>query len=73
MCEKYYMKMVFIKQYEQRLKDTFQQKCRSEIANSNRCSLYNHLHREFTMANYLNKVHIRTNRRAKTKHSSSFD
>ena len=36
---------VFIKQYEQRLKDTFQQKCRSEIANSNRCSLYNHLQR----------------------------
>ena len=34
---------VFINQYEQRLKDTFQQKCRSEIANSNRCSLYNHL------------------------------
>ena len=58
---------VFIKQYEQRLKDTFQQKCRSEIANSNRCSLYNHLHREFTMANYLNKVQIRTNRRALTK------
>ena len=46
----------FIKQYEQRLKDTFQQKCRSEIANRNRCSLYNHLYREFTMANYLNKV-----------------
>ena len=57
----------FIKQYEQRLKDTFQQKCRSEIANSNRCSLYNHLHREFTTANYLNKVQIRTNRRALTK------
>ena len=58
---------VFINQYEQGLKDTFQQKYRSEIANNNRCSLYNHLHREFTMANYLNKVQIRINRRALTK------
>ena len=54
----------FIKQYE---RHKFKHKCRSEIANSNRCSLYNHLHREFTMANYLNEVQIRTNRRALTK------
>ena len=58
---------VVIKQIEQRLKDTFQQKCQSEIGNRNRCSLYNNLHREFTMANYLNKVQIRTNRRASSK------
>ena len=57
--------LVFIRQYEQRLKDTFKQKCRSEIANSNRCTLYNNVHRKFTMTHYLNKV--RTTRRVLTK------
>ena len=37
------------------------------MASSNRCSLYNSLQREFSMASYLNKVHIRSNRRAMAK------
>ena len=44
--------------------DTFQQSCRADIASSNRCNLYNNLQREFSMTIYLNKVHIRSNRRA---------
>ena len=48
--------------------DTFQQVCRADIANSNRCSLYYRLNREFVMASYLNKVHnIQSHRRAMSK------
>ena len=57
---------VFIKQFDQRLMDTFQQGCRSDIATSNRCSLCNRLGREFQISRYLNKVHIPSNRRAMT-------
>ena len=60
---------LFIKQFELRLMDTFQQVCRADniIANSNRCSLYYRLNREFVMASYLNKVHIQSHRRAMSK------
>ena len=50
----------FIKQFELRLMNTFQQVCRAEIANSNRCSLDYRLNREFVMASYLYKVHIQS-------------
>ena len=58
---------LFIKQFELRLMDTFQQVYRADIANSNRCSLYYRLNREFVMAGYLNKVHIQSHRRAMSK------
>ena len=44
---------LFIKQFDLRLMDTFQQVCRADIENSNRCSLYYRLNREFVMASYL--------------------
>ena len=58
---------LFIKQCELRLLDTYQQVCRADIANSNRCSLYYRMNREFVMASYLNKVHIQSHRRAMSK------
>ena len=43
---------VFIRSFEQRIKDNFQQKCFSEINISNRCILYKAIDRRFEMANY---------------------
>ena len=56
-----------IKQFELMLMDTFQQFCRADIANSNRCSLYYRLNREFVIASYLNKAHIQSHRIAMSK------
>lgn len=58
---------VFIKQFEHRLKDTFQQGCFADISNSHRCNLYNMLNRDFIAATYLHKVNIQYNRKAMTQ------
>ena len=55
---------VFIRSFEQRIKDNFQQKCFSEINISNRCILYKAIDRRFEMAKYLLCVHINSNRKA---------
>ena len=58
---------MFIRQFEQRLKDTFMQSCFSDMEISNKCLLYRSLCREFSMASYLYKIHIPANRKAKTR------
>ena len=55
---------VFMRSFEQRIKDNFQQKCFSEINISNRCILYKAIDRRFVMAKYLLCVHINSNRKA---------
>ena len=55
---------VFIRSFEQRIKDNFQQKYFSEINISNRCILYIAKDRRFEMAKYLLCVHINSNRKA---------
>ena len=59
---------VFIRTFEQRIKDNFQQKCFSEINISNRCILYIAIDRRFEMAKYFLSMHINSNR----KHCVSF-
>ena len=58
---------MFIRQFEQRLKDTFMQSCFSDMESSNKCFLYRSLCREFSMASYLYKIHIPANRKAMTR------
>ena len=52
---------MFIRQFEQRLKDTFMQSCFSDMENSNTCLLYRSLCRELSIATYLCKIHIPAN------------
>ena len=49
---------IFMRSFEQRIKDNFQQECFSEINISNRCILYKAIDRRFEMAKYLLSVHI---------------
>ena len=58
---------MFFRQFEQLLRDTFMQSCFSDMETSNKCFLYRSLRREFSMANYLYKIHIPANRRAMTR------
>ena len=58
---------MFIREFEQRLKDTFMQSCFSDMESSNKCFLYRSLCREFSMASYLYKIHIPANRKAMTR------
>ena len=53
---------VFMRSFEQRIKDNFQQKC--EINISNRCILYKAIYRKFEIAKCLLCVHINSNRKA---------
>ena len=55
---------VFMRSFEQRIKDDFQQNCFSEINISNRCILYKAIDRRFEMAKYLLCVHINSIRKA---------
>ena len=58
---------MFMRQFEQRSKDTFMQSCFSDMGNSSKCFLYRSLCQEFSMATYLYKIHIPANRKAMTK------
>ena len=55
---------LFIKAFELRMMDTFQQTCFADTTNRNICILYDALDRDFTMAKYLNTITIPSNRKA---------
>ena len=55
---------LFIKEFELRMMDIFQQTCFADTTNINRCFMYNALDRDFTMAKYLNTITIQSNRKA---------
>ena len=55
---------LFIKEFELRMMDIFQQTCFADTTNRNRCFLYNALDRDFTLAKYINTITIPSNRKA---------
>ena len=55
---------VFMRSFEQRIKDNFQQKCFSEINISKRCILYKAIDCRFEMAKYILCMHINSNGKA---------